>query len=636
MLSQAPIKSVLLTDGFLYNKNKTNQEITLQTQYLQLLETGRLYCMRMDWKDNMPNRPHQFWDSDVAKWIEALAYSLASHPNGEFEKKADEIIDIMESSQLEDGYLNTYFQTVAKGKRFTNLKDDHELYCAGHLIEASIAYYLTTKKDKFLNIMCRYADLLCSVFGKDKGQLHGYPGHEEIELALIKLYRLTNETKYLDLATYFVLERGKQPNYFDIEKANARNHTKFNNYKIPTLKSYAYIQAHMPILEQKEVVGHSVRALYYLAGVADVAYETNNHKLIKTCHRLYSNLVEKKMYITGGIGSSLKVESFSFDYDLPNDLAYAETCAAIALIFFTNRMFLYEKDGQYLDVLERALYNGVLSGMSLDGTSFFYSNPLEVKKQAVDMDVLGLKSNMGYERKKWFGCACCPPNIARLLSSLGSYVYATDNHDIYVSLYTSSTFTNKETTLLVKTNYPFDETININMDQVCNSFNTLYLRIPSWCSNYTVKVNKKNIVVPLEKGFIKITRSWQKDDKITLNLSMPVTKVMANPKVRQNINKLALQRGPIVYCLEQVDNSDDLFSLYMSKDDKFTIHYDQSLLGGCTYLIGNIKKAVSSHKLYSKVSPIKLEDTTIKAIPYALFANRAPGDMIVWINRRFL
>ncbi len=498
MLSQASIQSVSFIDGFLYNRIKINREITLQTEYEQLLQTGRLYCMKMDWKENMPNRPHQFYDSDIAKWIEACAYSLATHPNIELEKKVDEIIDIMENSQLEDGYLNTYFQTVAKGDRFTNLKDNHELYCAGHLIEASIAYYETTKKDKFLNIMCKYANLLCSIFGPLKGQIHGYPGHQEIELALVKLYGITNEKNYLDLASFFVLERGRQPNYYDLEIKNAKSHITFNNYEIPTLKNYAYIQAHMPILEQSEVVGHSVRALYYLAGVADVAYKTNNQQLIDACHRLYSNLVEKKMYITGGIGSSLKVESFSFDYDLPNDTAYAETCAAVALIFFAYRMFLYEKDSKYIDTLEQVLYNGLLSGMSLDGTSFFYSNPLEVNKHAVDMDVLGLKSHMGYNRKKWFGCACCPPNIARLLSSLGQYVYATDNHDIYINLYTSSTFTNKETTLLVKTNYPFDETININMNQVSNSFSTLYLRIPDWCNKYIIKVNGEIIEVPLE------------------------------------------------------------------------------------------------------------------------------------------
>lgn len=635
MLSQASIKSVIFTDGFLHNKVKINREVTLQTEYEQLLQTGRLYCMRMDWKENKPNRPHQFWDSDVAKWIEACAYSLASHPNNELIKKVDEIIDIMEKSQMEDGYLNTYFQTVAIGDRFTNLKNNHELYCAGHLMEAAIAYYETTKKKKFLDIMCRYANLLCVIFGTEKGQLHGYPGHEEIELALIKLYRVTDEKKYLNLATYFVLERGKQPNYYDLEKAKASEHINFHDYVIPTLKSYAYIQAHKPVLEQTKIVGHSVRALYYLSGIADVAYETNNHDLIKTCHTLYSDLVQKKMYITGGIGSSLKVESFSFEYDLPNDIAYAETCAAIALVFFTNRMFLYERDSKYLDTLERVLYNGVLSGMSLDGTSFFYANPLEVKKHAVDMDVLGLKPHMGYERKKWFGCACCPPNIARLLSSLGSYVYATENHDIYISLYTSSTFTNKDTTLLVKTNYPWDETININMNQVSNSFNTLYLRIPGWCKKYTLKVNGQEITSTLEKGFLKITRSWKKDDKISLILSMPINKIITNPNVRQNINKLALQRGPIVYCLEQVDNQDDLFSLYISKDDEFSHHYDKSLLGGCTYLTGHVKKITSTHKLYSQVSSVTYEDTIIKAIPYALWTNRQPGDMIIWINRRY-
>jgi DUF1680 family protein len=403
MLSQANLTAVSFKKGFLYERVTTNRLITLATEYEQLKNTGRLYCMKMDKKEGMVNKPHEFWDSDIAKWIEACAYSLATHKDPSLEEKVDEIIDIMATSQLPDGYLNTYYQTVEKGNRFTNLKDKHELYCAGHLIEAAVAYYQTTKKDKFLKIMCKYTDLLCTIFGEEKGKLKGYPGHEEIELALVKLYSVTKNSKYLQLSTFFVLERGKVPHYYDIERETASKNIAFHHYDIPSLKPYANLQAHVPVIEQLQLEGHAVRALYYLSAVADIAYQTNNESLKEACKRLYNNGVNRRMYITGGVGSSAKVENLSFDYDLPNETAYAETCAAIALAFFTQRMFLYEKDGQYMDVLEKTLYNGLLSGVSIDGTKFFYANPLQVTKKAVDQDTLYFKPQMGYERKKWFG-----------------------------------------------------------------------------------------------------------------------------------------------------------------------------------------------------------------------------------------
>ncbi len=634
MLKQALLKSVKLNSGLLYERVNINRNITLMTEYNQLSQTGRLYCMKMDWQEGMPNRPHYFWDSDIAKWIEACAYSLEINKDNQLEKKIDEIIDIMGNSQQEDGYLNTYFQTVEKGSRFTNLKDRHELYCAGHLIEAACAYYITTKKDKFLNIMIKYSDLIYTIFGPNKGQLKGYPGHEEIELALVRLYNITNNINYLNLAEFFVLERGKQPHYYDIEKLNSS--IMFDKHKIPNLKLYAHIQAHEPIIDQITIEGHSVRALYYLSGAADIAYITNNIKLIKACKRLYENIVNKKMYITGGIGSSLKLENFSFDYDLPNETAYAETCAAIALVFFTHRMFLYEKKGKYIDVLEKVIYNGILSGVSLDGTKFFYSNPLEVNKKAVDLDTLGLKHSMDYERKKWFGCACCPPNVARLLASITQYIYATDNDDIYVNLYTDSTFTHNEIILNQITNYPWEEYIKIDIHAKKDTKFKLFLRIPSWCNNYTINVNSKKIELPTSNGYICLERQFSNNDEIILKLNMPIVKIQSNPHVRQNANKLALQRGPIIYCLEQVDNNVMLSTLYISKKDTFHPVYDKDLLGGCTYIEGTIHKIDSSNfnnQLYKEYDVNEYNDFKIKAIPYSLWTNRAPGDMLIWINK---
>ncbi|MBN2851131.1 MAG: glycoside hydrolase family 127 protein [Clostridia bacterium] len=636
MINKANLQHVKLNSGFLFERAEVNRKVTLKTEYEQLLNTGRLYSMKMTWKEGMPDKPHFFWDSDVAKWIEACAYSLASSPDKELESKVDEIIDIMEKSQQKDGYLNSYYQTVEVGKRFSNLKDKHELYCAGHLIEAAVAYYETTGKDQFLNIMKRYADLLCSIFGNEEGKLKGYPGHEEIELALVKLFDVTKDKKYLDLSEFFVLERGKSPNYYDIEREKADPSIQFYDYHIPALKKHAYIQAHEPVLSQQKVEGHAVRALYYLSGVADIAYRTNNTDLITACKRLYDNVVNQRMYITGGVGSSLKIENFSFDYDLPNELAYAETCASIALAFFVHRMFLYEKNGKYMDIFEKALYNGILSGMSLDGTEFFYSNPLEVNKQAVDYDTLGLKSNMGYKRKKWFGCACCPPNIARLLSSLGQYMYATSEDTVFVNLYAGSTLTFGDVLIEQHTSYPFDENIVLRIKTAVEKTFTLALRIPSWCEHYTVRLDHKKLNYEVKDGYLYIERAFLNDDEIHLTLDMPVNTIQSHPSVRQNVNKLAIQRGPVIYCLEHIDNKVNLNHLYLSKDTKFKVIYDQLFLGGCAYIEGVVHKIKSDESLsplYSVSGKAAYEDFKITAVPYCLWTNRYPGDMVIWMNK---
>ncbi|WP_285804089.1 glycoside hydrolase family 127 protein [Alkalicoccobacillus plakortidis] len=381
-----------------------------------------------------------FQDSDVAKWIEAAAYTLQERPDQQLEETCDDVIELIGRAQQPDGYLNTYYTVKEPGKRWTNLRDNHELYVGGHFIEAAVAYYEATGKRNLLEIMCRFADYVDSIFGLKQNQLRGYDGHQEIELALLKLYRVTHEERYLRLAQFFIDIRGEQPHFFDIEakKRGEEPHRWFHN-------SYSYSQSHAPVREQKTAAGHAVRAVYMYTAMADLASILDDESLKKTCKTLWNNVVQKQMYVTAGIGSAEFGESFSFNYDLPNDLAYTETCASIGLVFWAKKMMELEANGEYADVVERAIYNGTISGIQLDGTKFFYVNPLEVWPEQANHrhDYKHVKP----ERQPWFGCACCPPNIARLIASIGSYVYSVKDHIGFVNLYIGS-----ETTLGVRGN----------------------------------------------------------------------------------------------------------------------------------------------------------------------------------------
>ncbi len=627
------LKNVKITGGYWKARTDINRNITLPTEYDQLKETGRLYTFRQEWTEGMANKPHYFWDSDIAKWIEAGAYSLIHYPDANLEKQIDDVINEIESAQWEDGYLNSYYTVVEKENRWKNILLNHELYCAGHLIEAAVEYYKATDKNKFLKIMCKYADHIDSIFGPVEGKLQGYPGHEEIELALIKLHKVTNEERYLKLSEYFVTQRGKQPSYYDWELKQNPDIRRYKRDK-GTKKPYAGVQAHEPVTEQKTIEGHSVRALYFLSGVADVANQTGNSELLKACETLYNNMVNKRMYITGGIGSTPDIERFSFDYDLPNETGYAETCAAIASVFFCSRMLNITCDGKYADTMEQTLYNGVMAGVSLDGTEFFYSNPLAVNTEAIDEETLEFKNHMGYKRRKWFGCACCPPNIARLLSSIGLYFYSYDCNGIYINLYGDSTYSHGGFTLKQKTNYPWDETVNITVGCEVDCKKAIALRIPGWCRKLRITVNGRDITPEFKKGYAYINRVWHNEDEIELTLEMTVEKMQAHPSVRHDTGKIALKRGPIVYCLEEEDNGKDLTALAIRPYDEFTSTFDNDFLGGCTYLTGpayRLSKEEFGDVLYRPYSP-DYEKIEIKAIPYAMWANRTPGDMTVWIN----
>jgi DUF1680 family protein len=573
-----------------------------------------------------------FQDSDLYKWLEAVAYTLSIREDQELEQKADEAIDLIARAQRPDGYLNTYYTLVKPDQRWTNLRDDHELYCAGHLIEAAVAYWQATGKRKILDVACRFADYIDSVFGRDSGKKRGYPGHQEIELALLKLYRVTRDKKYLNLARYFVEERGQQPHYFQLEAEQRRDTRKYE---------YEYSQSHLPIREQIEAVGHAVRAMYYYSAVADIAMECDDQSLLDACKRLWRNVVQQKMYVTGGIGSSAdNGEAFTVNYDLPNDTAYAETCASIGLVFWAHRMLQAEPKREYADVMERALYNGILSGMSLDGKSYFYVNPLEVWPDACDYrsDMRTVK----YVRQGWFGCACCPPNLARLIASLGQYVYAShaEKREIYVHLYIGSKadvqLGDQRVTLEQESGLPWHGSVRLKINADQPTLFTLKLRIPSWCTDPILKVNGEVLesTSSFEDGYFTLERVWSGNDEIDLQLPMQVKRIRSNPLVRENAGRVALQYGPIVYCLEEVDNGPNLRDISLPRRSQLSARYVDDLLGGVILIEGSgfrTDPTTVGERLYTDQEPRRIP-CKITAVPYFAWANRSPGEMTVWIR----
>lgn len=573
-----------------------------------------------------------FQDSDVAKWLEAVAFSLENDPNPSLEEKADEVIELLGRAQQPDGYLNTYYTIKEPSKRWTNLRDNHELYCAGHLIEAAIAYFKSTGKRRFLTVMEKYADYIDSVFGLGGNQIAGYPGHQEIELALIKLYDATGEQRYLNLSKYFIDQRGQHPHYFDKEKI-AREDTEpffFND-------DYSYHQAHLPVREQTKAAGHAVRATYMYAAMADLAFKTDDPALKVACETLWENVTKQQMYITAGIGSSEFGEAFTFDYDLPNDTTYTETCASIALVFWAKRMLNLKLNGMYADVMERALYNGTISGMDLDGKKFFYVNPLEVWPKACSRHD---KEHVKPVRQNWFTCACCPPNLARLISSIGHYIYSQNENELFVHLYvgseTSMEVNGQTIGLSQKTNYPWDETVTFTVAPEAACEFALALRIPGWCKGAQLKINGESVdISPLTiNGYISIKRTWYKGDQVELILPMPIERVRSNPKVRENAGKVALQKGPIIYCLEEVDNGSNLPSIILPKEADLSYRFEDDLLGGMMTITGEAKRVDESTwngELY-QTGDNKTRPVTIKALPYYAWCNRKTGEMLVWLN----
>ncbi len=563
-----------------------------------------------------------FWDSDVAKVIETAAYALYRQPNPVLEAKIDAIIDMYAKLQQPDGYLNSWFIRMQPGKRWTNLRDCHELYCAGHLMEAAVAYHQATGKTRLLDIMCRYADHIAETFGPGPGQKPGYPGHEEIELALVRLGRETGNRAYLDLARFFIDARGTQPHYYDLEAAE-RGEKPGQHFSQFT---YEYNQSHLPVREQKKVVGHAVRAMYLYSGMADVATEFGDDTLTEALEILWDDLTLKQMYVTGGIGPAASNEGFTDYYDLPNDTAYAETCASVGLAFWASRMLGRGPDARYADIMERAIYNGALAGLSIDGTTFFYDNPLESHGQ--------------HHRWKWHYCPCCPPNVSRLVSSIGSYMYGVSDTGIAVHLYGESTAKltvgGAGVTLTQKTQYPWDGRIALSLSMAVPARFALSLRIPSWCADASLTINGKPepAADSPQRGYVTIERDWQDGDVLELDLPMTVRALHANPNVRQDLGRVALTRGPLVYCLESTDNSENLNAIVVPHE-----HGDGDLCA-IVEMDDVIAVDLSAFRevpegwdttLYG-TEPIRREPTTIRFVPYHLWDNRDPGEMLVWVR----
>ncbi len=619
-----PLKfhQVTIEDTFWKPRQAVNRAVTIPIQYEHCKTTGRIDGIDPDHKPGDPGAHHIFWDSDVAKWIETASYSLQTEPDPQLEALLDEVIAKFAKLQRPDGYVNSWYTNVEPEKRWSNLRDCHELYCAGHLMEAAVAHFYATGKQSLLQIMCRYADYIDTVFGPEEGKRRGYPGHEEIELALVKLYDCTGNERYAKLARFFIDERGQQPHYFDLEaRERGEDPSAF------PFGGHDYNQSHVPVRQQTRVVGHAVRAMYLYCGMADIAKKTGDAELIQACEALWQNVCQKQMYVTGGIGPSRSNEGFTFDYDMPEETAYCETCAAIGLVFWNHRLLQLTGERRFADVMERALYNGALSGVSLSGDRFFYVNPL---------------ASLGdHHRQPWFGCACCPGNISRLIASVGEYAYSSAESNIWVHLYVQgSARFDKDTlgaTLRQVTNYPWDGAIRLTLEMEKSQRFSVHLRIPSWCRQYTVAVNglPLNDDGSVSQGYLVLERQWQHGDLIELSLDMPVERVSAHPQIRMANGKVALQRGPLVYCLEEVDNPvTPLSRIRLPRRSELRANHEPDLLGGVTTITGEAELITEDgweSALYS-VNPQNTDRIQIKAVPYSVWDNRAAGHMLVWLR----
>lgn len=583
-----------------------------------------------------------FQDSDFHKWIEAVGYSLTQHPDPVLEKIADEAIDVVCAAQHPDGYLDTYYIINGMDAALTNLRDNHELYCLGHLVEGAVAYYQATGKDKLLRAAARFADYIEARFGAEEGKCKGYPGHEIAEMALVRLYEVTGEEKYLRLSKFFVDQRGVAPFYFAVED-KARAEKEGRTWKGDLNRGSEYHQAAAPVREQKVAMGHAVRATYLYSGMADIARLTGDDSLLEACDRLFDNIMYKQLYVTGGIGATVHGEAFSYDYDLPNDTAYSETCAAIGLAFFARRMLQIKPDSKYGDVMELALYNTVLSGMALDGKSFFYVNPLAVVPEACRRNQL--MRHVQPVRRKWFGCACCPPNIARIVASIASYAYTENEDTLFTHLYmggmVEKDFAGKKLTMEVKARMPWHGHVYVTLHCEEPVTGTLAFRMPNWAQDAVITCGEK---APVYKdGYAYITGEWHEGDMITLHLPMQVRMLAANPAVRADVDKVAFRRGPVTFCAEQADNGDNLHLLRVDTryigdhGEGIEWEFDETTFGHETVKLHVPAKRLlppETDALYTMWQPPKEETAKIHLIPYYTWANRGEGEMLVWLRRK--
>lgn len=604
-LKPVPLTSVKLTDKFWAPKRKTLREVTLPDQYRKCEDTGRIDNFRRAAGRIDKEFQGRFYnDSDVYKWLEAVGWMLAECSDQKLEHMANTVIAEIEAAQDENGYINTYLSVDRVGERWTRLDALHEMYCGGHLIQAGIAHYRATGSERLLTVGRRFADHICEMFGpEEEGKREGGPGHEEIELALVELFRVTGEEKYLKQAQYFLDMRGRG-----------------------IINGEEYLQDHKPFRELEKIAGHAVRAVYLNMGATDIYSETGEQAVLDALERLWDSMVAKRMYLTGGIGMHYSGESFGNDYGLPNETAYAETCAAIANVMWNWRMLQLKGEAKYADTMELALYNGALSGISLKGDEYFYVNPLA--------------DNNTKRRQEWFGCACCPPNIARMLAEIPGKVYSTSEEGIWLHLYADSTsaieLDGKSIVMTQETDYPWEGSVRLIVDGE-GEF-SLYLRIPGWCDSPALEVGGESIENLVPGSYAEVRREWKRGDTVALELPMPVRRMESHPYVAENQNKQALMRGPLVYCLESADNPGiDLRDVVLYAPEGFRAEYEPELLGGVNVVRGTagvLETDGWEGRLYreSKIGE-QVKSIGITAIPYYAWANREPGQMITWIRK---
>ena len=617
-INPVPFTSVKVTDNFWGQRLQASREVTIPLAFSKCEETGRYenFVKAAHPSDTYKVEGFSFDDTDVYKTIEGASYSLQTYPDKKLQKYIDSVLVIVAGAQEPDGYLYTartmnpkHPHNWAGKERWVAVENlSHEFYNLGHMIEGAVAHYQATGKRNFLNIAIKYADCVCREIGNGPQQKKYVPGHQIAEMALVKLYMVTGDKKYLDQAKFFLDTRGY------------------------TSRKDAYSQAHKPVVEQDEAVGHAVRAVYMYSGMADVAAITGDSSYIKAIDKIWDNIVSKKIYITGGIGAHHAGEAFGNNYELPNLSAYCETCAAIGNVYMNYRLFLLHGDAKYFDVLERTLYNGLISGVSLDGGSFFYPNPLS--------------SNGKYSRKPWFGCACCPSNVSRFIPSLPGYVYAVKNDQVYVNLYLSNKaelkVDKKKILLEQETGYPWNGDIRLKITQGNQDF-TMKLRIPGWVRGnvlpsdlysyadnqkpaYQVSVNGQTVESDVNDGYLSIARKWKKGDVVEVHFDMIPRIVKANPKVEADHGRVAVERGPIVYCAEWPDNRFNVHSILLNQHPQFKVTDKLELLYGIRQITTDAQ-ALS----YDKAGKLVTKDVELTLIPYYAWAHRGEGDMEVWL-----
>ena len=578
-----------------------------------------------------------FQDSDVYKWLEAASNSYAIHPDEKLLSMMDEVISLIEAAQDEDGYISTYYQINNPKLKFRRLFESHELYCAGHLIEAAVAHYKATGSERLITVSNQFVQCIKNHFGDEEGKINGADGHQEIELALVKLYEVTKDESLLELSAYFLEVRGQDPDFYKKQlEENIENG--LSQGPIPTINN-EYHQSHQPVMEQEEAVGHAVRLVYMAAAMADVAYYLNNEKMYEACKKIWKNIVTKRMYITGGIGSTVHGEAFTYDYDLPNDTMYCETCASIGMMFFAKNMLKHETDASYSDILERCLYNTVISGVALDGKHFFYVNPLEVQPEACQKDPG--KSHVKATRPSWFGCACCPPNIARTLTSLDQYIYSSNEDSVFAHLFMDNegeiNLDKGTVAIRQETTMPYSGNVRFYLELDNINKMRLGIRIPSWAEDFQIIKDGKEVEGKLDRGYLYLEIS-KRQTVIDVHFEMKAIQWASHPLVRGNQGKVALQRGPFVYCLEEEDNGENLHLNSITNQQVTEKPVEDSALGDIVLLetIGQKEKITKewNERLYQKYVTKEVEQTQLTFIPYYTWANRSSGQMQVWVNKK--